>query len=97
MVRQEHPRVWRIQSPESNKVTESHCLGCSAFVGASQSLANFRLVELLHRARCKEQPKERLHPNSSPRVFNHTQVFLTLSRSAQHRRVHQYVQAEEAA
>jgi hypothetical protein len=31
-------------------------LTCSTFVGASQSLINLRLVELLHRARCKEQP-----------------------------------------
>jgi hypothetical protein len=54
---EEHPRFWRIQSPERNKVTESYCLGCSAFVGASQSSVNLRLVELLHRARCKEKPE----------------------------------------
>jgi hypothetical protein len=57
MVPHEHPRFWRIQSPESSKVTESYCLGCSTFVGASQSLVNLRLVELLHRARCEEMPK----------------------------------------
>jgi hypothetical protein len=43
-------------------VTESYCLGCSAFVGASQSTVNLRLVELLHRTRCKEKP----HAGSSP-------------------------------
>jgi hypothetical protein len=53
---EEHPRFWRIRSPERNKVTESYCLGCSTFVGASQSLVNLRLVELLHRTRCKEKP-----------------------------------------
>jgi len=56
---EEHPRFWRIQSPERNKVTESYCLGCSAFVGASQSSVNLRLVELLHRARCKQKPDAR--------------------------------------
>jgi hypothetical protein len=56
MVEQENPRFWRIKSPESNKVTESYCLGCSAFVGASQSGVNLRLVELLHWTRCKEKP-----------------------------------------
>jgi hypothetical protein len=56
MVEQEHPRFWRIKSPGSNKVTESYCLGCSGFVGASQSVVNLRLVELLHRARCKQKP-----------------------------------------
>jgi hypothetical protein len=55
MVEQEHPRFWRIKSPESNKVTESYCLGCSSFVGASQSSVNLRLVELLHWARCKQK------------------------------------------
>jgi hypothetical protein len=59
---EENPRFWRIQSPERNKVTESYCLGCSAFVGASQSTVNLRLVELLHRTRCKEKP----HAGSSP-------------------------------
>jgi hypothetical protein len=53
---EEHPRFWRIRSPERNKVTESYCLGCSAFVGASQSLVNLRLVELLHWTRCKQKP-----------------------------------------
>jgi hypothetical protein len=56
MVEQEHPRFWRIKSPGSNKITESYCLGCSAFVGASESVVNLRLVELLHRARCKQKP-----------------------------------------
>jgi hypothetical protein len=57
MVEQEqHPRFWRIQSPERHKVTESYCLGCSAFIGASQSLVNLRLVELLHSTHCKEKP-----------------------------------------
>jgi len=53
---EEHPRFWRIQSPDRGKVTESYCLGCSAFVGASQSSINLRLVELLHWARCKQKP-----------------------------------------
>jgi hypothetical protein len=53
---EEHPRFWRIQSPECGKVTESYCLACSAFVGASQSVVNLRLVELLHRTRCKQKP-----------------------------------------
>jgi hypothetical protein len=56
MVEQEHPRFWRIKSPEGNKVAESYCLGCSSFVGASQSSINLRLVELLHWARCKQKP-----------------------------------------
>ena len=57
MVEQEHPRFWRIKSPQSNKVTESYCLGCSSFVGASQSVINLKLVELLHLTRCKHKPR----------------------------------------
>jgi hypothetical protein len=55
MLEQDHPRFWRIKSPESNKVTESYCLDCSSFVGASQSVINLRLVELLHLTRCKQK------------------------------------------
>ena len=54
---EEHPRFLRIKSPERSSVTESYCLGCSAFVGASQSMVNLRMVELLHWARCKEKPE----------------------------------------
>jgi hypothetical protein len=63
---EEHPRFWRIQSPERSKVTESYCLGCSTFVGASQSLVNLRLVELLHWTHCKEKPDAGSPP---PRIF----------------------------
>jgi hypothetical protein len=63
MGEQEHPRFWRIRSPESSKVTESYCLGCSSFVGASQSVINLRLVELLHLARCKQKPNAGLPQN----------------------------------
>jgi hypothetical protein len=58
MFEKEQPRFWHIHAPDSNKLTESYCLGCCTFVGASQSAVNLWLVESLHRARCKELPKE---------------------------------------
>src|SRR5579859_6985013 len=58
MSEKEQPRFWHIHAPDSNKVTESYCLGCCTFVGASQSAINLWLVESLHRARCKELPQD---------------------------------------
>jgi hypothetical protein len=55
----EQPRFWHIHSPERHKVTESYCLGCCSFVGASQSAINLWVVESLHRTRCKELPQDR--------------------------------------
>jgi hypothetical protein len=58
VTKESNHRFWRIQSPESNKVTESYCLVCCTFVCASRSFVNLRMVESLHRVRCEGSPKD---------------------------------------
>ncbi|HEX2330896.1 MAG TPA: hypothetical protein VHN74_19385 [Candidatus Angelobacter sp.] len=46
------PRFWHLRK-ENQKVIESYCLSCYKFLAASRSEFNLRLVELVHRAKCK--------------------------------------------